>query len=98
MNTPDKTQIDAWKKQFGQVFHIEFPDGKACWLSKPSRQVVGLAMSKGRINPLAIAEVIVENCFLAGDEDIKNDVGYTVGLTEKIDALIGSKTAEIKNC
>lgn len=91
-------EIAAWKEKHGQVFEISFQDGKRCFLRQPTRAEVGYAMSKARTNPLGIAEVIVESCWLGGDEEIKSEVGYTVGLTEQIDALIGAKTAQIKNC
>jgi hypothetical protein len=94
---PDQKQIAEWKKKYGDVYHIEFDDAE-CWLRKPSRGTVAMAMTKSRTNPLDGVAVLLESCWLAGDEKIKEDAGYQVGLLEKTDLIIGTKSAEVKNC
>lgn len=93
--------LDALKKQHGEgnVIEIVFADGKKCFLKKPSRQVVGMAMTKSRSNAMALPEVILENCWLDGDPEVKDmetNYGYLIGLTEKVDEIFSTKTAEVK--
>ena len=90
-----KEQITNWKKKHGEVYEITVGD-KVCYLHKPTRQVLSLAMSKAQTNPLAFGETIVNNCWLGGDEIIKTDDSYFLGLSGKLDDLINIKTAELK--
>lgn len=83
----------------GNVFEITFPDGKRCFLKKPSREVIGMAMTKSRSNALALGEVVLESCWLDGDKEVKDPItnsGYVIGLMEQTDVLFNSKTAEVK--
>lgn len=97
MSKVTKEQIEAWRKQHGEVYEMNFEDGKSCYLSRPSRKIVGLILAKSAANPLAGAEVVLANCWLGGDDVIKEDAGYMVGIAAKIDQIVGVKTAEIKN-
>ena len=92
-----QNKIDAWKSKHGKVHYIETEDGKEIFLKSPNRATVAMAMSKSRNSPLALVEVIIKNCWLAGDEEVKEDPGYLVGLAEHVDTIIGTKKAKIKN-
>lgn len=92
-----QSNIDAWKKKHGKVHYIETEDGKELFLKPPTRSTVAMAMSKSRNNPLALVEVIIQNCWLEGDAEVKDDPGYLVGLAEHVDVIIGTKKAKIKN-
>lgn len=90
-------QIDAWKKKHGDV--IEFTDpatGDKCYLSKPSRKVLSFALTEAQNNPLGLVEAILENCWLGGNEDLKKDDAFVLGINSKIDQLVQIKTLEIK--
>lgn len=106
-----KKIVAAWKKKYGadfvaayekahsrhgEVIHIELEDGKECFIGRPNRRIVGLAMSKSRTNPLGLIEVILQNCWIAGDEEVKTDGGCLVGLTELADDIIGTVKAKVK--
>lgn len=75
-------QINEWKKEHGDILHVPFSDGKSCYLKTPTRKILGLAYAKGARDPLASAEVILKNCWLGGDEEIKTETGYLVGLSD----------------
>lgn len=89
-----KTQIEAWKKQHGDILHIPFSDGKECYLKQPDRRVLGLAYSKGAKDPLAVAEVILANCWLGGDEDVKTGNGYLVAIQDLANEIAGRVEVE----
>ncbi len=95
------SKVDELKKKHPGATVVEFEDGVFAAFKKPTRQVVGMAMNTGRTNPLGMVEVIVKNCLLDASEglDLFSDdaVGYLMGLAEKVDIIIGTKKAEIKN-
>lgn len=80
---------------------IEFEDGEWAFFKRPNRQTIGLAMTKARSNSLAMMDVIVANCLVDSSQglDLKSDdgLGYLMGLAERVDEIIGTKKAEIKN-
>jgi hypothetical protein len=92
----DQKQIDTWKKKHGDIFKIEFEDGKEVFLRKPDRKVLSLAMTKAQTNPLGFAEVILNNCFLGGDADVKTDDDYFLGASAQLEKVMEVKSAEIK--
>ena len=93
--------VDELKKKFPNGNLIEFEDGEWAFFKPVSRKVLGLAMTKGRNNPIAMIDVIVTNCLV--DTSVKTtfdddrSLGYLMGLADTLDDLIGTKKAEIKN-
>ena len=65
-------QIDAWKKQHGEIYAIKV-DGKTAYLKKPDRKTLSFASVAGQKDPMKFNEIILENCFIGGDEEIKKD-------------------------
>jgi hypothetical protein len=97
MYAPTNEQIAEFKKKHSRIFLIEFPElDKACVLSKPSRQVVSLAFSKAAQDPLSMALVIRDNCWVAGDEELKTSDDMLTSLNTKIDKIVGITTTELK--
>jgi hypothetical protein len=92
----NQKQIDTWKKKYGDIFKIDFEDGKEVFLKKPDRKVLSLAMTKAQTNPLGFAEVILNNCFLGGDADVKTDDNYFLGASAQLEKVMEVKSAEIK--
>jgi hypothetical protein len=91
-----QTQIDAWKKKHGDIFKIAFEDGKEVFIKKPDRKTLSYAMTKAQTNPLGFAEVILNNCFLGGDADVKTDDDYFLGASAQLEQVMEVKSAEIK--
>ncbi len=89
-------QIDAWKKQHGEIFLISFDDGKEVYLKKPERKVLSLAMSRMQTNPLGFAETILTQCFIGGDDEVKTNDSYFFGAAAQLEGLIETKQAELK--
>ncbi|WP_395974271.1 hypothetical protein [Chryseobacterium cucumeris] len=87
-------QIEAWKKQHGEISAIII-DGKIAFLKKPDRRTLGFASTAGQKDPMKFNEIILENCFLGGDEDIKNDDSLFLAASAKIVELIEVKEAEL---
>ena len=90
-----KEQIEALKKKHGEIFEIEVED-KVCYLKKPSRRVLSLASVAGTHDPLKYNDVILKNCWVDGDEEIKTDDAYFYGISGVLAELIETKTASLK--
>jgi hypothetical protein len=91
---PSPEQIAKWQKQ-GDVFAYEV-DGLACYLKRPSRQVVELATAEGANRPFKFTEIVLANCWLDGNDELRTEDKYFMGLSGKIAELIEIKTGELK--
>lgn len=87
-------QIDAWKKQYGDIYAIKV-DGKTAYLKKPDRKTLSFASVAGQKDPMKFNEIILENCFIGGDEEIKQDDSLFLAASAKIVELIEVKEAEL---
>jgi hypothetical protein len=94
MYTPTKEQLDEWKSKYGKVSFLKV-DGKRCYLKSPSRKALGYASVAGKENPLKFNEVLLADCWLAGDEEIKTDDALFLGASAKLQELIQVKEAEL---
>lgn len=94
--TPEITQeqIDEWKKQYGDVFKITVED-KQCFLKKPGRKTLSFASSAASKDPIKFNEILLNGCWLGGDEDIKTNDTYFLGASAKLSELIEVKEAEL---
>jgi len=90
-----KEQIAEWKAKHGDIFLIKVED-KACYLRKPSRKVLGYASVAGKDNPLKFNEVILNDCWLNGDEEIKTNDDLFLSISPKLTELIEVKEAELE--
>ncbi len=90
-----KEQIEALKKKHGEIYEVEVDD-KVCYLKKPSRKVLSLAAVQGQRDPLKYNEVILANCWVDGDEEIKTDDACFLGVSGVLADLIEVKEASLK--
>ena len=91
--TPE--QIEQWKAKHGEVFKIKVCD-KECILKRPSRKALGYASVAGKDNPLKFNEVILNDCWLGGDEEIKTDDKLFLSVGSKLPELIQVEEAELE--
>ena len=88
-------QIAAWKAKHGKVYKMEI-DGKTVYLRKPTRKDLSAASAISNNNPMKFNEVLIDNCWLDGDEAFKNDVEFYLPLSQKFGEIIQVKEAELK--
>lgn len=91
--TPE--QIEGFKKEYGDVFAIEIED-KKCFIHKPTRQILDLAMTSSTKKSSLFNETILKNCWLAGDKDMVLNDDYFMGAGAVLDEVIQFKTAQLK--
>jgi hypothetical protein len=87
--------VEELKKKHGTVYEIKVDD-KIGYLRKPDRNTLRLAFSKATTDPLGMTEVILENCWLQGDEEILNDDSYFLGAVGQIDKIMEARNGELK--
>lgn len=92
----NQEQIDAWKKQHGEVKALII-DGHIGYLKKPDRKEIGYASTVGSKDPIKFNEIILNNCWLGGSEDIKTDDSLFLSAGQVLADLIQVKEAELVN-
>ncbi len=90
-----KAQIDIWKKKHGDI-HKLIVDDKEAYLHKPDRNTLRLALSKAATDPLGMAEVVLDNCWLGGDDEIKTDDSYFLGAMGQVDKIINVRVGSLE--
>lgn len=90
-------QIQEWKDKHKDIYLVTLED-KACYLRKPKRQDLSyaLAASQGGKDSVKMQEVMLNNCWLDGDQEFKNDDSFFFAAAAKMTQLIEIKDAEIK--
>ena len=91
--TPE--QISEWKKKHGSIFELTVED-KSCILRKPAIKDLSAASAVGQKDPFAYNRVILKNCWLTGDEEIKTNEDYFLAAGGKLSEIIEVKESEIK--
>jgi len=84
------------EKETWRNFLLDFEDGKEAFLKKPDRKIMSYAMTKMQSNPLGYAEVILNQCFLGGDEEVKTNDDYFFGAAAQLEQMIEAKNASLK--
>lgn len=96
MNTQiSQDQINLWKSKYKDIYKITVED-KVAYLKKPDRKILAAATAASTNNPMKFNEVILLNCWLGGDEEIKTEDSYFLGVSAKISELIEVKQAELE--
>lgn len=99
MNTNEtktvEEKIEIWKRKYGEVFRVEV-DGRKAYLKKPDRRALGAAAVIGKADPMKYNEILLNNCWIEGDEEIKTDDALFLGVSAQLAELIEIKEATIK--
>lgn len=88
-------EIKALKAKHGPIFRITVGD-KSCILKRPDRKSISYASSIGSKDPLKFNEVILTECWIVGDEEIKKDDMLFMSACAKIGELIEIKEATLE--
>ena len=88
-------QLDKWKKEVGHVWEVTIEES-VCYLKKASRATLRAALTFLEKDKIKYMEIIVENCWLGGDENIKKEDDYFYGLMGVVPKLVEAKDAVIK--
>lgn len=92
---PTKADIEAWKKKHGEVFKLTIED-KECFLKTPDRKAMSYAASVAIKDPLKFNEILLNNCWLGGNEEIKTQDSLFLAASSKIGEIIQIKDASLE--
>ena len=92
--TATAEQIAVWKKKHGDIFKVEVGDS-VCYLKKPDRKTVKYVASVGN-DPIRGNEILLENCWLGGDDAIKTDDSLFYGASSRLKEIVEVKDSELK--
>ncbi|MEG0760073.1 hypothetical protein [Chryseobacterium sp.] len=83
-------QIDAWKAEHGDVFCFKLGANKdkICYLKAPDRKTISFAGTAGATDHIRYNEIMLEACWLAGDEEIKTNNGLFFSISQHIPSLV----------
>jgi len=81
-------QIAAYKQRYGSIFRYTAADGKSCLLKAPSLQVIDACRALSGGSTIKFDAALVENCWVAGDEELKKEDAYRLGLFEWLGNII----------
>ena len=91
-----KEQIGEWKKKHpAGIFQIDI-DGKVAYLKTPDRNILDYASKIGGQSPMKFNEIILNHCWLGGDEEIKTEDKLFLGVAAKLDKIIETAEATVK--
>ena len=91
----NKEQIDKWKKEHKRVHKLEI-EGHVGFLKHPNRNVLGLAMSySSQGNNVKFAECLFENCWLGGDEILRNDDDFFISCIPQLSEIVVIKEGKL---
>lgn len=97
MTEVTEQQIQEWKAKHKDVYQITVDD-KVCYMRKPNRKDLSYAMvaSSGGKDIIKMQEVLLNNCWLGGDEEIRTDDEYFFAASAQVSGLMEAKNAELK--
>ncbi|MCQ2299755.1 MAG: hypothetical protein MJZ81_06495 [Bacteroidales bacterium] len=88
-------QIAEWKEKYRDIYEITV-DGRVCYLRKPTRRELSYASMAGKSDPMKFNEVILAQCWLDGDDEIKTDDALFLGVSAQVAQIVEVKEAELK--
>ncbi len=94
-----KEQINYWKRTNPLVyeFSVELDDNTHyCYLTEPPFDKFAVVAQKAKTDETAAALLLINTCWLGGDEAFKNRIKLITGLAGKIGVLTESKQAQVK--
>lgn len=92
-----QAQIDGWKKENPEgVFEIKSKDGKTGYIKAPDRPTLSYASSFLPHDRLGYVDTILENSWLGGNEELRTNNKYFLGISTQIDEAVEVAEVEIK--
>lgn len=88
-------QIESWKKQYGKIFGYKSEDGKMGVFRTPDLIILDLCATIAKGSNIKYTQALIENCWLGGDEELKTDTKYILGLKDWSAELIEVVSGEL---
>jgi len=93
-------QLKDWQAKHGPIHKAvlgteEAGDQLCCYLKRPSRKQLSYAATVYETNPMRFNEILVDDMWVAGDEQIKTDDAYFFPLCDVLAQIIEKKKVEL---
>lgn len=88
-------QIENWKKEHGKVFGYISEDGKIGVFRTPDLTILDLCQAIAKGSSVRYDCAMIENCWLGGDECLKSETKYVLGIKNWLADLIEVITGEM---
>ena len=89
-----KEEFLELEKKYGKLFTIK-GEGKVCYLKRPGRRELKHAGSEGA-DDITYNEIIMRDCFVAGDRAFLDDDYYFLGAMGKLSEVLEYAQVELK--
>lgn len=89
-------QIIRWKAEYGGVFGYTTTDDKWCLLGQPSLMILDACRTLAGGSGIKFDMALVDNCWLAGDEELKTEDKYRMGLFDWLGGIIKKVDGELE--
>jgi len=83
-----QTIIKEYKNKFGHVFKYTSKDGKSCLLRNPDLKIIDACRTVSGGSSVKFDKALVDNCWLEGDEELRTNDEYTMGLFDWMGGII----------
>lgn len=94
-----EAQINQWKIRWKEIYQIEIPGEEQVYVGyvrKPDLDVLSAASRFSETDPIKAGNIMFENCFLGGDEAIKENDELKLSVIQAISKLVKIREAQIK--
>lgn len=94
-----EAQINQWKIRWKEIYQIEIPTEEQLYVDyvrKPDLDVLSAASRFSETDPIKAGNIMFENCFLGGDEAIKENDELKLSVIQAISKLVKIREAQIK--
>lgn len=97
-----EAQLNIWKEEHGNVFEIEAPvDDKGTtvkgYFRKPDLSTLGAASKYAESDPIKSGLILLQNCFLGGDNAFRNNDEVKFSAIVAINGIFKVREAKVKN-
>jgi len=87
--------VEEAKKKYGEIYSVKIGDSK-CFLKQPNRKDLSRATAVGGNDAIKFNEILLEACFIGGDESFKTDDSKFFAIGPVLADLIKFEEAEVK--
>ena len=98
MTEPTKDQIKEWKSKYSSCYSIS-AEGEECIIFSPFDNITIMKYAFATLmtdDRMAFVDAILNNCFLHGDESLKKDEKFKMGVYEQLNEIVEVPDFEIE--
>lgn len=99
MENPYKSQVEKLQKDNKKVFEISVEGADKTYygyIRNPNRDEMRIIFSTISTDPIKAYEIILQNCWLTGDTEIRTDDDLFFGVTAQLGVVVDFAKASIK--